>query len=81
MTGDLRICDGCHRETLETEQGTCITSHVDEGDFIFLRRPCPCDYFYCPQCLNKYSFCDGCSERASVENQKILFENENKKKF
>jgi hypothetical protein len=70
---DVRSCDCCYRKTLELEQSSCVTSHIDINDYPYLTYQCLVDEFYCEQCLNELGFCPDCDEKTSKKNQNELY--------
>lgn len=55
-------CDGCKEIIEEEETSTCISSDVTVTKF-YPYNPAHMDNaFFCKRCLNKYGFCQTCSE-------------------
>lgn len=72
MVHHMRACDGCRKHTVETEQMTCLSSHVDLGDFKVSAEGCFDDAFYCKECLNEHDFCKSCAKDIAPEKQKEI---------
>ena len=69
----FRECDGCGQLTIEDEQSSCITAHIEPNDYGHSHAEYTCaeDYFYCKECLSD-GFCKKCQKVYSKEERELM---------